>query len=74
MGDEVGDQVFCYSGYTYAQRPHAFILNGERLDVAAIETEWISPGGHGFKVNTSDGRRFKLSYDPGRDQWQIISV
>jgi hypothetical protein len=72
MGNEVETTVYCYSDYTYAQKPIAFLYNGERLEVSAIEAEWISPEGRGFKINTPEGRHFKLFYNQIGDRWQII--
>jgi hypothetical protein len=72
MGDEVETTVFCHSGYTYAQRPLAFLYHKERLEVVTVEAEWASPEGRAFWVNTSDGRQFKLFYEQTGDRWLII--
>lgn len=72
MGNEINAAVICHSGYTYAQRPTAFFVDGERLEVSRVESEWTSPNGRGFKVCTPDGRLFKIIYDEPGEQWSII--
>jgi hypothetical protein len=74
MGNKVAlqDQVICYSGYKYAQRPSEIIYVGERIKVNQIETEWNSPSGMMFIVNTRDGRKFRCNYDEFEDCWQVF--
>jgi hypothetical protein len=72
MGDEVETTVFCHSGYTYAQRPLAFLYHEERLEVDTVEAEWVLPEGRTFLVTTSDERRFKLFYEQTGDRWLIV--
>ncbi len=61
--------VECYSGYTYAQEPRAFMWGGARLPISTVERAWRTPSGRAFRVLTSDGRRFRLSYDEATDSW-----
>ena len=76
MGHEVNvnGEVICYSGCTYAERPVAFYVEGQRLEICGVDSEWASPAGRGFKVRTRDGRQFKLFYDQPGDQWQVTPV
>jgi hypothetical protein len=64
-------RVECYSGYTYAQEPRAFVWQGERHTVARVERRWRTPDGPAFRVHTADGRRFILAYDETADVWKI---
>ncbi len=63
--------VACYAGERYPERPRAFSWEGERLEVTAVERQWRTPDGLTFRVRTSDGRRFTLTYDETDDAWQI---
>jgi hypothetical protein len=63
--------VECHSGYKYAERPLALRLEGQRLEVMAIEAEWRSPDRHCFRVRTKNGQKFELFYDELYDEWKI---
>jgi hypothetical protein len=63
--------VECYSGYEYAQRPRAFVWQGERFEVAQIDAEWRTPEGKSFRVRAPDGQVFDLFYRAMYDQWDI---
>lgn len=63
--------VECRSDYTYAQRPSALYWEGQRRVVAAVEAEWRTPGGKGFRVRATDGAVFVLTYVESLDDWQI---
>ena len=39
------DPVECHSGFEYAERPIALTWEGQRLEIAAIESTWRIPGG-----------------------------
>jgi hypothetical protein len=65
------DGVETFSGHTYAQRPRAFIWQGERQQVEVVLAQARSPKGRWFRVRTSDGRQFELNYDEASDAWQI---
>lgn len=67
----MADEVFCYSGYTYAQEPRAFIWRGERYTVATLERTWWSPEGRHFLVCTEAGERFELLYREHLADWLI---
>lgn len=69
MKDEI--QVECYSGHTYAQEPRAFVWQGQRHEVAAIERAWRTPAGPVFRVRTAEGWRFELAYDEAADRWMV---
>ena len=66
-----GAFVECYAGYRYPERPRAFIWEGERVEVEAVERQWYAPAGPAFCVRAADGRRFTLAYDEGADAWSV---
>lgn len=61
--------VECYSGYTFAERPMAFVWEGRRYRVERVLRQWRSPDGSGFRVLTFDGAQFQLAYDKNQDRW-----
>ena len=63
--------VECHSGYEYAERPIALHWQGERLEIAAIESEWQIPGGKRFRVRMQDGQAFELFYGALYDEWRV---
>lgn len=63
--------VECYSGYTYAQEPRAFVWQEQRYTVTCVERRWRTPSGPTFCVHTADGRRFTLAYDETADDWKV---
>ena len=67
----VSDQVFCHSGHEYAERPTAFMWQGQRLEIATIQARWQKPGFKCFRVISEDEQVFDLCYDQTTDQWLI---
>ena len=63
--------VECHSGYTYAERPTAFVWRGRRYQIAQILKQWRTPDGPAFQVMTPDDSRFTLSYDESKDIWSL---
>jgi hypothetical protein len=63
--------VECRSDYAYAQRPTALHWDGRRLEVEAVEAEWRTPEGKGFRVRAAGGHRFELVYVEASDEWHI---
>ena len=63
--------VECYAGHRYPERPRAFLWEGKRVAVEAVEHSWRTPSGPAFRVRTADGRRFNLAYDEATDAWDI---
>jgi hypothetical protein len=74
VGQGNQDLVSCRSDYSYAQRPVALQWEGQRLEVRAVEAEWRAPAGRGFRVTTTDDRRFELVYHESDDEWQITLI
>ncbi len=67
----MSDMVECHSDYTYPERPTALTWEGRRLEIAEILREWGNPSGKGFRVRTTAGQEFELSYLEQANEWQI---
>ena len=63
--------VECYSGYTFAERPIAFVWEGRRYQIERILQRWRSPDGPGFRVLTADGAQYELTYSEAHDEWSL---
>jgi hypothetical protein len=74
------DIVECHSGFTYAERPTALTWQGQQLIIAEILSQGRTPQAKWFRVKTTDGQLFELSYvDATNEQladheWQIQQV
>jgi len=66
--------VECYAGTRYPERPRAFLWEGQRLTVEAVERQWRTPAGLVFRVNVTGGRRFTLAYDEATGTWSVNPV
>ncbi|MBE3066960.1 MAG: hypothetical protein IMZ73_05955 [Chloroflexi bacterium] len=71
------DIVECHSGSAYAERPTALTWQGQRLIIAEILSQGRTPKAKWFRVRTTDGQVFELSYvdaadeRPSEHEWQI---
>ncbi|MDR3574250.1 MAG: hypothetical protein P4L50_10325 [Anaerolineaceae bacterium] len=75
MGGDVNPPlVECYSGTSYAERPLALNLEGQRLEVAEIEAEWRTPSARCFRISTKNGQKFDLFYDELQDAWKANAL
>lgn len=63
--------VECRSEAAYAERPVAFIWQGERREVIEILKHWRAPQGIGFRVSTREESVFDLLYNEALDVWSI---
>jgi len=76
----MSDIVECHSGFTYAERPAALTWQGKRLIIAEILSQGRTPQVKWFRVRTTDGQLFDLSYADATDEhssdlgWQIHQV
>lgn len=68
------DSVECHSGFTYAEKPLAFIWQGERRLISEILAQSRTPQGRWFRVITMDRQVFELFYNEEFDAWQIKLV
>ena len=65
-------RVECYSGHTYAQEPRAFVWQGQRFAVKAVEGYWRTPEGPAFRVRVQSEQVFELRYCEGEDRWSLV--
>lgn len=65
------EQVFCRSGYEFAERPTAFIWEGERIQINELVARWRTPDGKRFLVQTVDNRIFTLVFIESSAVWRI---
>ncbi|MGQ9518464.1 MAG: hypothetical protein ACUVT1_14465 [Anaerolineae bacterium] len=65
-------QVECYSGYTYAQEPRAFVISGRRHEITRITARWRTPSGPAFRIESPIGE-YVLYYHDIFDVWTLAS-
>jgi hypothetical protein len=65
------DTVECRSDTEFAERPLAVTWQGQRFEIAEILARWRGPGEKGFRVKTTTGQAFELSYREVPDEWLI---
>jgi hypothetical protein len=70
----MGELVECHSGFTYADKPVALRWENRRLEITAITSQWRSPQARHFRVCTSNGQEFELSYREVDNDWQIMEL
>jgi len=70
----MSELVECHSGFTYAEKPNALTWDNLRLEIIEITAEWRSPEARHFRVRTSNGQDFELSYHEANDEWQITQL
>ena len=68
------DTVECRSDSTYAERPLSLTWQGTRYEVAEIVSRWRGPGEMGFRVKTTDGHAFDLTYRELPDEWLVQPI
>jgi hypothetical protein len=67
----LNDEVECYSGVEYAERPRKFLWRGKWRTVDRIQAERRTPEGKQFEVQDEEQEKFILAYETGRDTWTI---
>ncbi len=65
------DTVECRSDSEYAERPLAVTWNGQHYEIAEIVARWRGPGEKGFRVKTTNGQAFDLTYREIPDEWIV---
>jgi hypothetical protein len=69
--------VMAYAGYRSEERPHSFVIEGERIDIGEIISQWIGEDAedrqqiHFFRVKGDDGFIYLLSYDVLTGEWHL---
>lgn len=66
--------VECRSDSTYAERPLSVTWEGVQYEVAEIVSRWRGPNERGFRVKTTDGQAFDLTYRELPDEWLIQPI
>ena len=64
-------EMECYSGYRADERPVRFVMSGRTYEVIEVEDRWYSPRATYFRVVASDGNRYVLCHDEGKDLWSL---
>ena len=65
------EKVECRSDAEYAERPLSLVWGGQRREIAEIVARWRGPSEKGFRVKTTDGRAFDLTYREFPDEWIV---
>ena len=78
-GELAGLQAFelrvgAYAGHRYPERPEWVELDGARVEVDSVESEWGEEDRLGFLVRLRDHRRMLLYYVPNEDLWSGVIV
>ena len=63
--------VECRSDSEYAERPLSLTWQGTRYEIAEIVSRWRGRGEQGFRVKTTNGQAFDLTYREVPDEWLI---
>jgi len=66
--------VECLSGFTYADKPVALTWEGRRLEIVVITAEWRSPDERHFRVRTTNGLDFELTFGEAVNKWKITQL
>ena len=66
--------VECRSDSTYAERPLSVTWEGVQHEVAEIVSRWRGPNELGFRVKTTDGQAFDLTYREVPDEWLVQPI
>ncbi|HEX7974417.1 MAG TPA: hypothetical protein VF498_08420 [Anaerolineales bacterium] len=65
------EQVECYSGSEYAERPAALYWQDRRLEVVRVLESRRTPQGKYFRVLADENLVFELFYFEDRDEWMV---
>ncbi len=67
-------RVECRSEHEYAERPIALTWEGQRRQISQILSRWRTPGEKHFRVRTTEGETFELTYVELSDEWTITPI
>jgi hypothetical protein len=74
------DNVECYSGSAYNERPMALTWQGKRYSIRKVLSQGRTPLVKWFRVQTDAGDLFELSYNEAakdssyEPEWQVIKI
>ena len=66
-------QVWCRAESRYAERPLAFLWQGQRVEVTQILAQWREPAGLGFRVLANNGGLYELRYNEATQTWTLTA-
>ncbi|MEX2245284.1 MAG: hypothetical protein WEC75_01240 [Dehalococcoidia bacterium] len=67
-----GLTVGCHAGASYPERPLWVERDGQRTDVAEVETQWREQDRVGFRLRLADGATALVYYVPELDLWSGV--
>ena len=62
------------SDSTFAERPLSITWMGCQHEVAEIFARWRGPDEKGFRVKTTDGQAFEITYREIPDEWEVQPI
>lgn len=68
------EQVSCFIGSTYAERPVRFCWQGQVHSVVKILSASQHPQGKEFAVENEAGESFLLEYNFSKDKWTVTPI
>jgi len=68
------NNVECRSDSEYAERPLSLTWDGTHYEIAEIVARWRGPTEKGFRVKTTNGRAFDLTYRELPDEWLVQPI
>ncbi len=71
---ETMETVECRSDSEYAERPLSLLWQGQRHEIAEIIARWRGPNDKGFRVKTTSGLAFELTYHEVSDDWHVQPI
>jgi len=66
--------VECRSDSTFAERPLSLTWQGYKYEIAEIISRWRGPAEKGFRVKTTDGQAFEITYREIPDEWLVQPI
>ena len=66
--------VECRSDSEYAERPLSLTWEEVHYEIAESVARWRGPSEKGFRVKTTDGQAFDLTYREIPDEWLIQPI
>lgn len=70
-------EVTAYAGYKGGEQPRSFVLEGKKISVAEILSQWVEEGHEDkqqkscFRVKGDDGVTYLLSYIEQTGDWYL---
>jgi hypothetical protein len=70
-------EVTAYAGYRSEERPRSFVLEGEKIGIAEIISQWVEEDAENklqkrrFRVKGDDGFTYLLSYNEQTGEWYL---